>query len=111
MQNWKLLSSQTRFKNSKIGGFSRYSVELCTNEQRCEVFDIICAKFVSLKCPIGFGCNKALSIVTKLFIFQFNKPVIVSYDVDKNEWSEEPCEAAKFKQYGSSVKLPKLHIC
>ena len=77
----------------------------------CEVFDRICTKFISLKCLVSFSSNKALSVGTKIFIFQNNKPVIVSYDVDKDDWSEEPCEAAKFKYYRSFVKLPKLHIC
>ena len=81
------------------------------NNGSCEVYNSISTKFVTLKFHISFGSNNALSIGTKIIIFQNNKPVIVSYDVDKDEWSEEPCEAAKLKHYRSCVKLPKLHIC
>ena len=93
-----------------IGGLNRH-MSLIPSEQRCEVFDRISNKFVSLKCLIGVSTNKALSIGSKILIFQNNKPIIVSYDVDKDEWSEEPCEAAKFKYNRSCVKLPRLNIC
>ena len=80
-------------------------------EQRCEVFDRISANFDALKCINSIYCNRALSIGTKIFIFQNDKPVIVSYDVGKDEWSEEPCEAAKFYYYRLCGNLPKLPIC
>ena len=79
---------------------------------RCEVFESICNKFVSLESPYSILLNKSLSIGNKMFIFYDNESVIVSYDVDKDEWSEEPCEfPKKHIYYRSCVKLPKLPIC
>ena len=66
-------------------------------------FDSICNKFVALNSnPLCY--NKALAIGNKSFIFQ-NK-VSSTYDVDKDEWEEKPCEAMKDLFFYSSVKLP-----
>ena len=71
-----------------------------------EVFESISNKFVSLRSPYSFGSNRALSIGSKLFIFQKRKSFVLSYDVDEDEWSEEPCKATKNIHGHCCVKLP-----
>ena len=76
----------------------------------CEVFDNICKKFITIKSPQfdwSFGI-KAYSIKSKIFVIQDSSSKIISYDTNKNEWSEECCEfTRKFKRF-SSVKVPFL---
>ena len=71
----------------------------------CEVLDSTCKTFVTLKSSIGFNAYKAVSIGSKFFIFQNGLPNIVSYDVDKDKWSENSCEATDNISYFSCVKL------
>ena len=63
----------------------------------CEVFDNNCKKFVALKSPPveQLYLVKAVSIGNKILVYQNNTAITLCYDVDKNEWSEKPCEATK----------------
>ena len=72
----------------------------------CDVFESISNKFVPLKCPYLFCSNKALSIRSKIFIFQNNESFVVIYDVCENKWSDELCEATTNLYSYSCVELP-----
>ena len=93
----------------------------------CELFDNTCKKFVTLKSPhmsvvfleaIPIGskiyvfqsdsCNKSFSIGNLIFKnpFQDEAPSMFCYDVDKDEWSEMPCDATKNLEHFSCVKVP-----
>ena len=76
------------------------------NTDACEIFDSISNKFVALKCPHSLRRNRAFSIGTKIFIFEHNRSFIVTYDVDKGEWSKEMCEATENLLCFSCVRLP-----
>ena len=84
-----------------IGGNNRGDVLF--NE--CEVFDSTCNRFVTLKSSALFYA-KAVSIGSKVFIFQNKTSNLVIYDTHKEEWSEEPCEATNNYSNYSCVKLP-----
>ena len=76
----------------------------------CEVFDNICRKFITIKSP-QFKCfpsTRAYSIDKKIFVLQDISSNIISYDTDKNKWSEESCEVTKTLRWFSSVKVPCL---
>ena len=80
-----------------IGGF---------NAAKCEVFDNKSKLFVSLNSPFAISANQALSIGSKIFVFQDDTPSVFVYDVQNDQWSEKSCEAAKNFRWYSSVKLP-----
>ena len=75
-------------------------------ESLCQCFDSISNKFVFLKSADNFNFQKAVSIGTKIFVFKYIEPAVLIYDVDKNEWSKESCEATKDLTVYSCVKLP-----
>ena len=77
--------------------------------ESCEVFDNVCKKFVSLKKPYTLS-NKAMSIGNKIMTFQENKSSVVCYDVDKDEWSEESCDATKDLNDFSLTKIPRINV-
>ena len=74
----------------------------------CEVFDKKNKVFVAIKSPPALidECNPAISIGNKILVFLENTPTIFCYDVDRNEWSEEPCEGAEHQSVFYCVKLP-----
>ena len=74
----------------------------------CEVYEDRSKKFVALKSPPveDIYLNKAISIGSKIFVFQDNKAAVLCYDVDKNEWSEESCEITKFLEFFCCVTIP-----
>ena len=71
-----------------------------------EVFDSISNKFIILEPRFWLGYNRALSIGSKIYILLNNKSFIVSYDIDKDDWSVEASEATKNIKFFSCVKLP-----
>ena len=73
----------------------------------CEVFDNICKKFVAVKSSYTLTSNKAMSIGNKIVIFQHNRSSVVIYDVDKNEWYEESCDATNYFFCFSCVRMPQ----
>ena len=79
-------------------------------ENYCEVFDNLCKKFITINSP-GFKCIYSISahsIANKSFVFLDHSSKIISYDTNKNEWSEESCEVTKNFRRFSSVKVPCL---
>ena len=77
-----------------------------------EVFDNISKQFITIK-PPEFYCflsKRAFSIENKVFVFNKKFTKIISYDTNKNEWSEEKlfCEFTKNLQHFSNVKVPCL---
>ena len=79
-------------------------------KDNCEVFDSICNKFITLKSPeleCFFG-TRCYTIKNKIYVLQENISKIVSYDTNKNEWSEEHCEITRNLQCFSNVKVPCL---
>ena len=73
----------------------------------CEVFDKTSDMFVTLKTPKFYSRYvTAVLVKSKLFVFQSCKQLVLCYDVDKDKWSEESCEATENIIYFSSVKLP-----
>ena len=80
-------------------------------DDTCELYENRSKKFVALKSPPveyveDVNLTKAIAIGNKILVFQDNKATVLCYDVDKNEWSEEPCEVTKHLQDFSCVKLP-----
>ena len=78
-----------------------------SGRERCEVFDNVCNKFVSLKNPPSITLNKCMAIDNKIFVFQHNRSTVICYDVDKDEWSKESCEVTQYREYFSLTKLPQ----
>ena len=76
------------------------------NTNACEIFDRISNKFVALKCPHSLRRNRAFSIGTKIFIFEHNRSFVVTYDVDRDDWSRKATEATKSIFYFTCVKVP-----
>ena len=76
----------------------------------CEVFDNISKKFTTVKSPQfdSFSRITAYSIENKLYVISDNSPKIISYDTNKNKWSEESFEFSKKHRRFSSVKVPCL---
>ena len=72
-----------------------------------EVYDSSSDAFVLLKFEFAIGRNKALSVGSKIFIFDIHEDLDVAiYDVHNDEWSEKYCEATEsFRKY-SCVKVP-----
>ena len=81
-----------------IGGIDSFTSEVFDNDSKI---------FVSLKSPFPIEMNKSLSVGSKIFIFNiFEYSPVVIYDVNKDEWSEEPCETTEnFHRY-SCAKVP-----
>ena len=75
-----------------------------------EVFDKTSNKFVSLKLPKISFHNRAISIGKKILVIHNNAQSIACYNVDKDEWSEESCEATKRYLDNISVfKIPQTY--
>ena len=83
-----------------------------------EVYDSTCDKFVALKKkPSTFKFNKTIylqtfSIGSKFVTFGYNSSTALCYDVEKNEWSEEPFEATYDYDIGrySCTLVPKMEL-
>ena len=72
----------------------------------CEVFDNFSNKFITLSPPPRLkDFFRATAIGNKVLIFPFNSLNLISYDVDRNKWSEEPCELTKNLYDFSCVKV------
>ena len=86
-----------------MSGHSNHSLVTVENKMfvipyvnnNCEVFDIVCKKFVDFKLPHTLFFIKAMSIRNKMIIFQYNRSSVVCYDVEKDEWSEEICKVTE----------------
>ena len=83
-----------------IGGGAR----LNTN---CEVFDKTSNMFVTLETPNFLSKDvKSLRVGSKVFAFQSNTKIVQCYDIDKNEWLKQCCEATEDLSCYSYVKVP-----
>ena len=56
-----------------------------------------------LNLPVAF-----ISIGNKLAVFGHRRKTILFYDVDKNEWTEEPCEVTSHLDGYCCAKIHKL---
>ena len=74
--------------------------------EHCEVFDNVCEKFVVFKSSTTFRFRDAVSIGNKIVILQNETSSIICYDVNKDEWSQKPCELTKDLEDFSCLKLP-----
>ena len=71
-----------------------------------EVFDQTSNNFVSFESPKVIRLNSAIPIGNKILVIDDMKSSIFCYDVDKDEWSEEPCNVSNELRDFSSVKVP-----
>ena len=78
-----------------------------------EVYDSACKKFVLLKSPddcflrfLDFPLA-VISIGNKLIVFQRKRNTCLTYDQEKEIWSEEPCEVSRNLSSFSCVKVPQ----
>ena len=76
-----------------------------------EVYDSVCKRFTAVKTNLGynFGYNKkfnsfinfqhfrkAINVGSKIFVYRkIKSPIVICYDVEKDEWSEELCEVTE----------------
>ena len=106
---WSLMSNMTSSKYCHSLTVAKNKLFVIGyGEHTCEVFDYYCKKFVEIRSPqtIYLFLNRAISIGSKIIVFQNIKSSIFIYDVDKDEWSEESCEVTKILDNSSCVKLP-----
>ena len=73
----------------------------------CEVFDNVCKEFVALMPSYNLHLSRAMSIGNKIKIFQELRSSVVCYDVDKDEWFEESCDATNTLFCFSCAKMPQ----
>ena len=80
----------------------------------CEVFDLYCNIFVLLKTPPPFPHKylqcpvAAISIKTKIAIFNASEKDILYYDTENNKWLIESCEVTRNLSGFCCAKLPQL---
>ena len=73
----------------------------------CEIFDKISNMFVTLETPnFHTYILRAVSIGSRIFVLHDSTQVVLCYDVDKDEWTEESCKAIENISYYSSVIVP-----
>ena len=83
-----------------IGGGARLGAN-------CEVFDKISNMFVIIETPRFISSSvQAVSIESRIFVFQNNTRVVLCYDVMKDEWFEDYCGATENIDRYSTVKVP-----
>ena len=73
---------------------------------KCEVFDNIHKRFVAIRSEVFPFKNTAIAIKNKIVIVQDARSHLISYDVDKDEWSEIPCKVTEYIESISCVKIP-----
>ena len=98
-----------KFDHSLVGLKNKLFV-ISMREDDCEVFDNICQKFITIKSPkfISLYGIYTFSIENKVFALLGNKSKIITYDINKNEWSEESCEVTKDLRNFACEKIPCL---
>ena len=79
-----------------------------------EVFDSFTNKFTLVDAPQRFEDrldkpNEVITTSNKILVF-CNYGVVLVYDLNKDEWSEESCEATKNTEYFSCAKLPITQV-
>ena len=84
------------------------------NTTTCEVYDSNCGKFNLLKLVKDSFTGyfdypiKVLSVENKIFVFKELKKNVLLYDVEKNDWSKEPCSLIQNLDDYSCVKVPQF---
>ena len=79
------------------------------NKTSCEVFDKTCNRFVKLKTPKFHPYRfEPVSTSSKMLLFQHETKIVLSYDVDKDKWSKESCEATEGIRFFSPVRVPSF---
>ena len=78
-----------------------------------EMYDSFTKSFAILKLPPSFLNRRsfitgAISIGRKILIFKTYSSTITTFDLDKNEWSEENFNATKNIGGFNCLKLPKI---
>ena len=79
----------------------------------CEVYSSLSDKFVAISKPLAGSKslirskNRAVSIAGKIFVFREQESKVISYDVTKDEWTEE-METEGYIKDGCCIKLPQL---
>ena len=80
-------------------------------KQACEVYDSRAKKFAVIKTPPSsfkfdfVGSAGAVSMGSKIVVFQKNLKMIACYDMEENRWSEEAYENKNSIEFDSCVKM------
>ena len=75
-------------------------------QPNCEFFDNVCKKFVALKSiSLRHKRVEAVSIGNKILVVEPLRRTLLSYDVEKDECSEEPCSAIEDLVNFAFIKL------
>ena len=85
---------------------------ISNRKDTCEFYDNVGKTFITIKSPklsSQYFTTRAHSIGKKIYVFQYESPILICFDTDKTEWSEELCEVTNDIRYFSSVKVPLLH--
>ena len=73
----------------------------------CEVFDKTSNMFVAFETPKFHSHDvTAVSIASKIFVFQDFEDYVLCYDVDKDVWSENWCKALQSISDYPAVRVP-----
>ena len=115
VESYDVIADKWSSMPNMVNGKSSHSLVVVRNKlfvigdykDTCEVFDNNIRKFVVLKSPEISYLNTAVSIGSKIVIFQHNTSSMSCYDADKNEWSEEPCELTEHLCEFSCAKFPR----
>ena len=117
VESYDVIADKWSSMPNMIGSKSLHSLVVVRNnlfvigfgDDTCEVLEKNNKKFVALKSSLVefVDLNKTISIGNKILVYRNNTATILSYDVDKNEWSEESCKVTKHLEYYSRVKLPR----
>ena len=74
---------------------------------QCAVLGSGSGKFVAVKASLSLDdVRMAVSVGNRITIFQNMTSSVICYDVGKDKWSKEQCEAAKNVIFFTCVKLP-----
>ena len=79
----------------------------------CEKYNSLSDKFVAISKPPAStellirSKNRAVSMAGKIFVFRAQESKVISYDVTKDEWTEE-MEVEGYIKDGCCIKLPHL---
>ena len=116
---WSRMPSmiERRYGHGSVAVKNKLFVVACFNNGNgtCEVYDSACKKFVFLKqkpSSFAFSFNsiffKTFSVGSKFIAVKSESSTAVCFDVEKDEWSEEPFEVTKtIWGFGCTV-VPKM---
>ena len=73
----------------------------------CEVYDKTSNMFVALETPSFLSFYvKSFLVGNKILVIQYDTKVVYCYDADKDQWSEDVCEAIENICFYSTVRVP-----